>query len=66
MSSFKTMLTNYWTTITGFLSAFFYYVATNGATLPTTKAEWINLGVAASMAGLGLTAKSATTGSKPS
>jgi len=65
MGTFNTMLANYWTTLTGFLSGFFYYVATNGATFPTTKAEWINLFVAASFAALGLTAKSATTGSKP-
>ena len=66
MGTFQTMLTNYWTTITGFLGGVAYYLANTGATAPATKQDWMNLIVGALLAGLGLTAKSATTGSKPS
>jgi hypothetical protein len=59
------MIQNYWTTITGFASGFLFYVASNGANFPSNKQEWLNFLVAASLAGLGLTAKSATVGSKP-
>jgi len=62
---FLTMLKNGWTTILGFVSGFVYYLTTNGATMPSTKQEWLNLLMAATLAGLGVVAKSATTGSKP-
>jgi len=60
-----TMLGNMWTTILGVLAGAFYYLKTNGATMPTTKAEWMNLLFAALLAGLGLTSKDASTGSTP-
>ena len=62
---FSTMFKNWWTTLIGFLGGFIYYLGQNGATMPTTKQEWINLLVAAAIAGLGLASKDATTGSKP-
>ena len=62
---FMTMLKNGWTTILGFLSGFIYYLTTNGATFPATKQEWLNLLMAAALAGLGVVAKSANVGSKP-
>ena len=62
---FMVMLKNGWTTFLGFLSGFVYYLSTNGAVFPTTKAEWANLLFAATLAGLGFVAKSANIGSKP-
>ncbi len=62
---FLTMLKNGWTTLLGFVSGFVYYFTTNGAVMPSTKQEWANLLFAATLAGLGITAKSATVGSKP-
>lgn len=62
---FMVMLKNGWTTFLGFLSGFVYYLSTNGATFPTNKQEWVNLLMAATLAGLGFVAKSATVGSQP-
>lgn len=62
---FATMMKNWWTSLLGFAAGFVYYLQQNGATVPTTKAEWINVLVAALIAGLGFASKDAITGSKP-
>ncbi len=62
---FQTMLTNWWTTLVGFVTGVAYYLANSGAVMPRTKQEWINFVVGALLAGFGLVAKSATVGSKP-
>lgn len=59
------MLDNMWTTAVGAVLAVAYYLKTNGATVPSTKQEWLNLAVAALLGALGLASKDATTGSKP-
>lgn len=65
MGTFKVMLKNGWTTVAGFLAGFIYYVAQSGLTIPSTKQEAWNLAIGLALGYLGLTAKSATTGSKP-
>jgi len=60
-----TMLANSWTTIIGVLLGMVTYISQSGATLPTTKADWLHLLIGALMAGLGIVAKDATTGSRP-
>ena len=62
---FKTMGKNWWTTLIGIGGGIFYYLSQSGTTMPTSKQEWINLGIGAALAGLGFTAKDATTGSGP-
>jgi len=62
----KTMLTNWWTTVIGFITGVAYYLGNSGTTMPTNKQEWINLLIGLLLAGLGFVSKSATTGSKPS
>lgn len=59
------MMGNWWTTLIGFIGGVAYYLGQSGATMPSTKAEWINLLIGALLAGLGLASKDATTGSKP-
>ena len=59
------MLKNSWTTILGFLAGFINYMATSGATMPTTKQDWLNLLFSAAIAGVGIVAKDAKTGSQP-
>ena len=61
-----TMLRNKWTTIIGILLGVSTYLSTSGATMPTTKQDWIALGVGILMAALGVAAKDAVVGSKPS
>lgn len=65
MKTFQVMLTNWWTSILGFLAGFTNYLVAAGAKVPETRQEWGALLFSALLAGLGLTAKSATTGSKP-
>jgi hypothetical protein len=62
---FKTMGSNWWTTLIGIGGGIFYYLGNSGVTQPTNKQEWINLGVGVAMAALGYAAKDATTGSAP-
>ena len=62
---FARMIGNGWTTALGFAAGVIYYLQSAGATMPQTRGDWINLLLGAIMAGLGLTAKDATTGSAP-
>lgn len=59
------MLRNAWTTIIGFLLGAATYLSTTGMKFPETKGEWGSLLVGVLMAGMGVVAKDATTGSKP-
>ena len=59
------MLRNSWTTVFGVLAGILNYLGNQGASLPTTRQGWITLLISATLAGLGLVAKDATTGSKP-
>ena len=59
------MFRNSWTTVLGFLAGFINYMATSGATMPTTKQDWLNLLLSAVLAGAGIVAKDARTGSQP-
>lgn len=61
----STMLANCWTTGIGFLLAVLTYAQGVGPNLPRTRAEWISFVIAALLAGLGVVAKDATTGSRP-
>jgi hypothetical protein len=61
----RVMLTNYWTTIFGFLAGMVYYLSQQGASLPTDRRGWWDLIVATVLAGIGAVSKDATTGSKP-
>lgn len=62
---FTTMVANSWTTVIGVCLGVVSYVAQSGATMPTSRKDWLNLLVGALLAGLGVVAKDATTGSKP-
>lgn len=42
-----------WTTLLGFLVGALTYLQTSGATVPTTKADLVALGLSAALAGLG-------------
>ncbi len=66
MDTLRVMWRNGWTTFTGLVSGFTYYIVTSGVKVPSTKEELKALVVGASLFALGLTAKSATTGSQPS
>jgi hypothetical protein len=59
------MLKNGWTTTIGILLGALTYLSQSGVAMPSTKKDWANLMLAALMAGLGIAAKDATTGSKP-
>ena len=59
------MFANKLTTIIGIVAAFVSYLASQGTNLPTDRAGWGALLVAAALAALGITAKDATTGSAP-
>jgi hypothetical protein len=65
MESLLVMFGNYKTTLGGFALGVLYYLSQLGPTLPKDNAGWLHLVVAAVMAGVGLAAKDATTGSKP-
>jgi len=60
-----TALKNRWTTIIGVLLGIVTYLSLAGPTMPSTKQEWISLLVGALLAGLGIAAKDASTGSAP-
>jgi len=60
------MFGNWRTTVIGFVAAIFTYFAALGPNLPTTKADWLKTLGAAVLAALGVAAKDANTGSKPS
>jgi hypothetical protein len=59
------MLGNVWTTTIGVLLGAITYISQSGVALPTTKRDWMNLLLAALLAGLGIASKDATTGSAP-
>ncbi len=65
MGTWKSMLWNVKTTLLGFLGGASYYVFQSGVKIPTNKEEWKAFVVGLFVAGLGLAAKDATTGSKP-
>jgi hypothetical protein len=61
-----TMIRNRWTTIMGVLAGVMSYLVTVGPDrLPTSRQEWGYFLVSALLAGLGISAKDATTGSRP-
>jgi len=59
------MIRNYWSTVFGILAGVVNYLANVGTSLPTDGAGWATLLISALLAGLGLVAKDASTGSKP-
>ena len=59
------MFANKLTTIIGIVAAFVSYLASQGTNLPTDRAGWGALLVAAALAALGIASKDATTGSVP-
>lgn len=59
------MLGNTWTTVLGFVAGVVTYLQAAGPTLPKTKQDWAALLLGALLAGLGLVAKDAQTGSAP-
>ena len=59
------MFGNAWTTVIGIMLGMVTYISQSGATLPSTKADWMHLLWGALLAGLGVASKDATTGSKP-
>lgn len=59
------MFGNMWTTVIGIALGMVTYISQSGPVMPTTKADWMHLLVGALLAGLGITAKDAVTGSKP-
>ncbi len=65
MDTLKTMWKNGWTTVSGFGAGFVYYVVNSGVKIPSNKEELKALLVGALLFAMGLTAKSATVGSKP-
>jgi len=60
-----TMVRNWWTTIFGVLLGIVTYLGQQGANLPSDWNGWLALLISALLAGLGLAAKDASTGSKP-
>jgi len=62
----KTMFGNLWTTVLGIVTGMLSYTTTTGAKIPGNKQEWLNLVFSAFLAAIGIAAKDATTGSKPS
>ena len=60
-----TMFGNSWTTLIGVLLGILTYLQGVGLDVPRTKGQWVQVAFAALMAGLGIVAKDATTGSKP-
>lgn len=65
MNQLKTMLLNVATTICGIVAGMALYIADQGVNLPTDEKGWKQLLVAAAIASIGFTAKSATVGTKP-
>jgi len=61
----NTAIRNWWTTGIGIALGVVTYLSQAGPTLPRTRAEWAALVLGALMAGLGVAAKDATTGSVP-
>lgn len=61
----KAMLLNVATTVSGIVAGMALYIADQGVNLPTDEKGWKQLLVAAAIASIGLTAKSATMGSRP-
>lgn len=59
------MIGNWWTTVLGFLAGVVTYLQAAGPKLPETKQDWAALILGALLAGLGLVAKDARTGSAP-
>ena len=65
MQTFLCMLTNWWTTTIGFIGGAALYLLQAGVAFPETKQDWYAFVLAVVIGGLGLAAKSATTGSRP-
>ena len=61
----SSMFANVWTTALGVLAGMIAYLINVGPALPTTSKDWGSLLFAALLAGIGVVAKDATTGSKP-
>jgi len=59
------MFGNMWTTAIGIALGMVTYIAQSGVVMPTTKKDWMSLLLGALLAGLGIAAKDATTGSTP-
>jgi len=65
MKQLTVMLKNSGTSIFGFLTGVALYITNVGPKIPTNEQEWMNLLAAIFLAGMGVAAKDATTGSKP-
>lgn len=59
------MVKNWWTTLVGFAGGAALYLLQAGIAFPETRQDWYAFVLAIVIGGLGLTAKSATTGSTP-
>lgn len=65
METLITCLTNWKTTLIGFVAGIALYVVANGVKMPTDAQGWWTFAFAALVAGLGFVCKDATTGSRP-